>query len=476
MRPMATLASAVVLLSASEQDSGASTIACMTTNKRNCEEQAGDDTDGKPQQTISGRPSFPSHVRMYDSGGFRVRRQILDSRQSTLADILGETASAAGNELFNVITIHDEVAQGAKYVVADGLRKVPPYYFTYLTYCKERWRDRNILDIFVTEFRDRDEEYYKLALSSGLVTINSKLADLDTIVRNGDRISHRIHRHEPPVTAKSIDIVFQDEDIIAIDKPSGIPVHPTGRYRFNTITEIMKHEMGLNVHPCHRLDRLTSGIMFMARTAKAAQLMAARLRERTVFKEYVARVVGEFPEHEVTCEMPVITVHPKLGLNRVKMDGKPATTVFKRLSYNGKTSVVRCRPLTGRTHQIRVHLQYLGHPIANDPIYANRRVFGPDLGRGGSGDDDDIVVRLARMGKYEEAQSVAYEEIKQYGKKAEGEKLSGEKCEVCDTELYSDPGLNDLELWLHAHKYGSNVEGWEYETKVPKWAQPNFGL
>jgi hypothetical protein len=100
-----------------------------------------------------------------------------------------------------------------------------------------------------------------------------------------------------------------------------------------------------------------------------------------------------------------------------------------------------------------VHLQYLGHPIANDPIYANRRVFGPDLGKGGSGDDDDIVVRLARMGKYEQAQSVAYEEIIQHSKKAEGEKLSGDNCEICDTELYSDPGLNELELWLHAQKY-----------------------
>ncbi|KAK9320672.1 pseudouridine synthase [Lipomyces orientalis] len=432
--------------------------------------------DDTRQQTLTPISFFASHVRQYDSGGFRVRRQVLDARQSTLADVLGETRGAAEDQSFKVVTIHDEVAQGAKYVMAEGLRKVPPYYFTYLTYCKQRWRDRNILDIFVTEFRDRDEEYYKLALASGLVTINTKLAGLETIVRNGDRISHRIHRHEPPVPAKSIEIVFQDEDIIAIDKPSGIPVHPTGRYRFNTITEIMKHEMGLVVHPCHRLDRLTSGIMFLARTAKAAQLMGGRLRERTVFKEYVARVLGEFPAEEVTCDMPVITVHPKLGLNRVKMDGKPATTIFNRLSYNGETSVVRCRPLTGRTHQIRVHLQYLGHPIGNDPIYANRRVFGPDLGKGGSGDDDDIVGKLARMGKYEEAQSVAYEEIIQSSKKANGEKLSGEECDVCGTELYSDPGLNDLELWLHAQRYGSRVEGWEYETNLPEWAIEDLGM
>ncbi|KAK9454152.1 pseudouridine synthase [Dipodascopsis uninucleata] len=431
-------------------------------------------------ESAAKRPKYPStHAkRQYDAGGFRLRQPVLDSRLKTIADVLGATKDVSANhEQFAEITIHDEVSQGAKYVIKDGLRKVPPFYFTYLTYCKQRWRDRTILDIFSSEFRDRDESYYREALEMGLVTLNKKLATVDTVVRNGDLISHRIHRHEPPIPATPIKIVYQDENIIAIDKPSGIPVHPTGRYRFNTITEIMKHELGLAVHPCHRLDRLTSGIMFLALNAKAAQSMAEKLRERSVFKEYVARVVGEFPEEEITCELPVITVNPKLGLNRVRFDtGKPATTIFKRLSYNGTTSVVRCRPLTGRTHQIRVHLQYLGHPIANDPIYANRRVFGPDLGASGTGEDDDIVVKLARMGKTEQAQTVAYSEIyKQFCDKL-GEMLTGEQCDVCGTDLYHDPGLNDLQLWLHALIYGSKDGEWEYQTEMPYWAKEDFSL
>ena len=70
--------------------------------------------------------------------------------------------------------------------------------------------------------------------------------------------------------------------------------------------------------------------------------------------------------------------------------------------------MVQCLPFTGRTHQIRVHLQFLGHPIANDPIYCNRKVFGPNLGVGGEGDDEDIITRLSRMGKEEVAEAVAY--------------------------------------------------------------------
>lgn len=99
-------------------------------------------------------------------------------------------------------------------------------------------------------------------------------------------------------------------------------------------------------------------------------------------KEYVCRVEGEFPAKEVTCKEPILVVSYKVGVCRVDPRGKPCETVFQRLSYNGHSSVVKCRPLTGRTHQIRVHLQFLGHPILNDPIY-NSVAWGPSRGRGG---------------------------------------------------------------------------------------------
>lgn len=96
----------------------------------------------------------------------------------------------------------------------------------------------------------------------------------------------------------------------------------------------------------------------------------------------MCRVEGEFPEGELTCEQPILVVSFKIGLCRVDPKGKDCRTVFQRLSFNGKTSVVRCLPLTGRTHQIRVHLQYLGFPILNDPIYGSS-AWGPHRGKGG---------------------------------------------------------------------------------------------
>lgn len=381
-----------------------------------------------------------------------------------------------------------------EYYIDGDLRRVKPYHHTYNTWCKQRWRGRELLEIFADEFRDRPLEYYKDAILDGRIHLNGKaITSTDHIVKNGDLISHTLHRHEPPVTARPIGIVHEDDDMIVIDKPAGVPVHPTGRYNYNSVTEIMRLERGygFNPSPCNRLDRLTSGVMFVAKHQQAALEMTKQISERTVKKEYVARVKGEFPSTEVICEQPILQISPKLGLNRVRANGKEARTVFKRLAYYPPTSdptsdfvdegysIVRCRPLTGRTHQLRVHLQFLGHPITNDPIYCNRRVFGANLAKGddGSDQDEDIMTRLGRMGKGEAADTIAYhQQMQSEYEKGKAEKLSGELCATCDTPLYSDPGLHELGIYLHARKYADQDGRWSYETALPEWALPPAGV
>ncbi|KAL8944739.1 MAG: hypothetical protein Q9216_000308 [Gyalolechia sp. 2 TL-2023] len=397
------------------------------------------------------------------------------------------------------------------YYLEDGLRKVHPYHYTYNTYCKQRWRGRELLDIFATEFRDRPQEYYKDAIECGNVTLNGhKVPSIREIVKNGDVISHTLHRHEPPVTAEPIGIVHEDNDMIVINKPAGVPVHPAGRYNYNSIVEIMRAERGhgWNPLPCNRLDRLTSGVMFIGKHPKAAEKLTDQIMARTVKKEYVARVIGEFPAGDVVCDQPVMQISPKLGLNRARASGKDARTIFKRMAYyppkaraDGASfdledrrsdkerardskmawkskegySIVRCLPLTGRTHQLRVHLQFLGHPISNDPIYSNQRVFGPSLAAGDalSDDDEDIISKLSKMGKSEAAEAMEYHDdmMEEYNKK-KAEKLTGELCGTCDTPLYSDPGPHELGIYLHARRYACQDGNWEYETSLPEWALP----
>lgn len=301
--------------------------------------------------------------------------------------------------------------------------------------------------------------------------------------------------------------------MVVINKPAGVPVHPAGRYNYNSIIEIMRAERGhqFDLLPCNRLDRLTSGIMFIGKHAQAAEKLSEQLTQRTVKKVYCARVIGEFPEKDVVCSQPVLQVSPKLGLNRIRASGKQAKTVFKRLAYypprrkpNGELleedkrterektrdaklswkakegySIVQCLPLTGRTHQLRVHLQYLGHPISNDPIYCNRRVFGPDLAAGdaASDNDEDIISRLSKMGKTEVAEAMAYhdEMMKEYNRD-KAEKMTGGLCETCDTPLYSDPGVHELGIYLHAQRYACAEGKWDYETPLPEWALPPPGM
>ncbi|KAJ5122385.1 uncharacterized protein N7443_002488 [Penicillium atrosanguineum] len=423
----------------------------------------------------------------------------------------------------------------APYYMEGGLRRVKPYHYTYNTNCKERWRGRNLEEIFLSEFRDRKPEYYKWALDQGLVAVNGKPAGRDTVLKNGQVVSHTLHRHEPPVTGLPIGIIHESEDLIVIDKPAGVPVHSAGRYHYNSVIEIMRAQRGQGFipRPCNRLDRLTSGIMFIGKDPKGAEKMAEALKQRTVQKEYLARVKGKFPDGIVVCDQPIMQVSPKLGLNRVRATGKTATTKFRRLAYyppeasvasaeehesvraatpppvvsneDEGYSIVHCFPLTGRTHQIRVHLQFLGHPISNDPIYSNRRVFGPDLARNETtGErDEEILERLHRMGKTEIAETATYrnhftaapnvpvdtdpsivanimsreqQAAAEDYEKRKGERLSGEVCDVCGTELYSDPGVHELGIYLHAVAYADKDGNWGYRSPMPHWGMPPPGL
>ncbi|TKA56452.1 hypothetical protein B0A53_02023 [Rhodotorula sp. CCFEE 5036] len=282
------------------------------------------------------------------------------------------------------------------YYEENGLRKVAPYMFTFHSWAKERWQERTLIDVY-SEFRDRTTEYYEWAIESGIILVNNEKSTPDRVLRNGDLISNIMHRHEPPVAAGPVKILYDgrlpgnDGETLVVEKPGSMPVHPTGRYNFNTLLEILKYDYDLPlVHTSNRLDRLTSGVMICALTADASKKLGAwfggrRNHEGGVKKEYVARCQGEFPSDEVVCEEPLLTIDRQIGVNVVHPEGRESKTIFKRLSYDARsnTSVVHCRPITGRSHQIRVHLQFLGHPIANDPIYQNTAAWGATGGKGG---------------------------------------------------------------------------------------------
>uniref|UniRef100_A0AAV2JBU7 Pseudouridylate synthase RPUSD2 n=1 Tax=Knipowitschia caucasica TaxID=637954 RepID=A0AAV2JBU7_KNICA len=282
------------------------------------------------------------------------------------------------------VSFNEEHFNETTYYFENGLRKVRPYYHDFKTYCKGRWIGKTLMEVFKSEFRAESMEYYQRAAEEGRIRLNdTPVKDLSIVLRNNDHMRNTVHRHEPPVVGRPLEILADNGEILVVDKPASIPVHPCGRFRHNTVIFILGKEQGISeLHTVHRLDRLTSGVLLFARNLETSKRLDQLVRDRQLVKEYVCRVEGEFPEGEITCEEPILVVSFKIGLCRVDPKGKESRTVFERLHFDGQTSVVRCLPLTGRTHQIRVHLQYLGFPILNDPIYGSY-AWGPLRGKGG---------------------------------------------------------------------------------------------
>jgi len=409
----------------------------------------------------------------------------------------------------------------------NGLRRVRPYYFEFTTHAKGRWLGMKISDVFAKEFRSMTPEEYNRNLELGLVKVNGKKIGLDYELCNNDFLTHKVHRHELPVVGQQIKIVHEDQDWVVVDKPASMPVHPCGRYRHNTVLFILGKEHGLkNLHTIHRLDRLTSGVLMFGKTAAKSRDMELLIRNREVEKEYVCRVTGEFPEGPITCDEPIEIVSYKIGVCVVSKAGKECSTHFQRLSYRDGMSTVSCRPKSGRMHQIRVHLQFLGHPITNDPLY-NSEIFGPEKGKGGNigktkekliedliefhtvenwvnsdafeaseafdaANQNDsaalntkkkllesaalksVIIDDERKDNTEESDNKPISEnIEKHTEDTSSSVMNqmGTKdphCQECQTE-YKDPLASTLVMYLHALKYSG--PGWSFKTDLPTWAK-----
>uniref|UniRef100_A0A915IXC2 Pseudouridine synthase n=1 Tax=Romanomermis culicivorax TaxID=13658 RepID=A0A915IXC2_ROMCU len=218
------------------------------------------------------------------------------------------------------------------------------------------------------------------------LTVNNETKPLDYILKEHDVLTNIAHRHEVPILDRPFKIVLEDENVLIIDKPCSLPVHPCGRYYFNSLTSILEIDYKYkDLRLMYRLDRLTSGLMIISKNSATDVKLKRELVDRKVQKEYVCLVEGEFPSEPMTCSKSIEPCEPKMGVQWVRPDGhinkgKECITEFNLLKTNGKISAVRCFPKTGRTHQIRVHLQYLGYPIVNDYMY-NSTVWGDDKGK-----------------------------------------------------------------------------------------------
>ena len=173
---------------------------------------------------------------------------------------------------------------------------------------------------------------------------------------------------------KTIRVLYEDDSLVVFDKPSGMLVIPSPRKEKNTLFDVVNAKIiSHKLHPCHRLDRDTSGVIIFAKGKHNQQLMMQRFHSSAVEKKYIALVRGHLDRPQGEIRIPIKDFHQKKFQRQVP--AKPALTHYRVLQTKKKFSVVEVVPMTGRTNQIRIHFSEIGHPLLGERIYAFGRDF-----------------------------------------------------------------------------------------------------
>lgn len=302
------------------------------------------------------------------------------------------------------------------------------YFHTFKANVKERWKNKPLIDVLSYEFQTRPREYFIEAILNGVVTVNDKIVSLNYRLKLVDYIKHTIHIHEPKVP--DIEIIKKEDEYIVVNKPSGVPCHPTGAYIQYSITKKLFGDM--KVACVNRLDMPVSGILII--TYK--NLKNSMMKINDTEKIYIAKVNGKFP-NSIECDYKIFCQEGRRRF--VDEKGKDCLTKFKLIKFNSKYSLVECRPITGRTHQIRIHLQALGFPIINDLIYGDYEIENKEY----------ISNCTEKWDKEEEKNKMNC--VLKYCKGENNRSFDVQKKFIC----------------LHAWKYKFN-EIW-YESRLPEW-------
>ncbi|UCH82558.1 MAG: RluA family pseudouridine synthase [Candidatus Latescibacterota bacterium] len=252
-----------------------------------------------------------------------------------------------------------------------------------------------VVEFLAHRFKYHTPERWAQRVTEGWVQVNGADVEPVQVVNKNDVISYTIWHAEPEVDFR-FDVVYEDDFILAVSKSGNIPVHASGVYIRNTLIATLKNIYGDHLNLAHRLDRETSGIVLLSKDARTARVLGKMFADGRVDKSYIAVVHGVVADDRFEVDAPIGKTTeeatgrfdadaldsdlkddlpryvPRRLVDREK--GKPAVTRFEVIERRRGFTVVRAHPLQGRTNQIRVHLEHIGHPILGDKVY------GPSVG------------------------------------------------------------------------------------------------
>lgn len=239
------------------------------------------------------------------------------------------------------------------------------------------------IDLFLTEHMEgQSRSYLQKLLKDGAVFVGEKVSKSNYKVRTGDAI--RLELPDPvelevEARAMDLDILYEDEDVILINKPKGMVVHPAAGHNNDTLVNGLMHHCqgnlsGINgvLRPgiVHRIDKDTTGVLVVCKNDNAHNSLAEQLKVHSITRRYRALVHGNFKATEGTVDAPIGRNEKdrlKQAIN--EKNGKPAVTHYRVLEQFKNFAYIECQLETGRTHQIRVHMSSIGHPLVGDELY-----------------------------------------------------------------------------------------------------------
>ena len=244
------------------------------------------------------------------------------------------------------------------------------------------------LDKVITDYlKDKTRTYVLKCIEDGKILVNNKTFKPSLKASLNDEITILdIEPKELTIEAKdmNLDIIYEDDYVLIVNKPKGMVVHPGAGNYDNTMVNGLLYEMEdlpeingvLRPGIVHRIDKDTTGLVMVAKTEKAMISLSEQLKNHTCNRKYIALVYGEIAENRGRINAPIARSKEDRKKMAVDKEGKPAVTNFTVLKrYKGFT-LIECKLETGRTHQIRVHLEYIDHPLVGDQTYGRRKVIG----------------------------------------------------------------------------------------------------
>ena len=251
-----------------------------------------------------------------------------------------------------------------------------PKKIIYTLSVKQKFDGLSIVDFYCLAIPSIPKEKWINKVETGNMTVNDKTITLEYKVRTGDRTQHSTDPTAEPEVNGDIKLIFEDEELLVVNKPAPLPIHPCGRFSKNSLIEILKTAFPKSIYKIiHRIDSNTTGLVVLAKSKQSAQFIGEQFEQQSIKKSYLALVEGSIENNNFNSTQTIGKENTRSGGRKTSKVGKQAMTEFTVLERRKNHTLLLVQPRSGRTNQIRLHLADMNHPIVGDYGYKDPNYF-----------------------------------------------------------------------------------------------------